>query len=393
MNDENEFVAAVIERSEQLDARRPDPGRAAARARLRSHGLPSGRKLETWKYTPITAFYRGALADAAVPSVSPIVLDGHEATGITVRRDGATPEVAARQSERLGCARHPLACVTAALADETVAIDVADHAAVALPIEVVTRFAGDTSRCVRLTVRLGRNARVVLLERQSASVESLQVVQVDVGPGASLHHHRIEEPSAAPCWSLVSVDVAEGAAYHGSLYAFAAAPRRCDLHVMLRGAGARADLVGASAASGTETFDLAAIVEHLGPRTTCRQRFHGVAGGRGTLTFNGRIEIHGSASDADAALTSRNLLLAPTARVNAKPELEINNRDVKCSHGATVGQLDPAQIFYLRSRGIDLEDARRLLLRAFVDVCLTPEAVAAGVEQLFAQALADGWPA
>ena len=79
-------------------------------------------------------------------------------------------------------------------------------------------------------------------------------------------------------------------------------------------------------------------------------------------------------------LTSRNLLLAPTARVNAKPELEIHTRNVACSHGATVGQLDPQQLFYLRSRGIDDLTARRLLTRAFLLRAITPRAQALGFE-------------
>jgi Fe-S cluster assembly protein SufD len=107
-------------------------------------------------------------------------------------------------------------------------------------------------------------------------------------------------------------------------------------------------------------------MEHFGRATQSRQKFHALAGGRSTVTFNGRIEIHPGADGSDAALQNRNLLLTPTARVNTKPELEIHTRDVRCSHGATVGRLDPNALFYLRSRGIDAATARLLLMQAFV---------------------------
>jgi Fe-S cluster assembly protein SufD len=383
MGNETEFAAAVVAGAERLDRERPDPVRRIALERLRITGLPSGRKLETWKYTPISAFYRNEIAGHGA-TASALVVDaqGDEADGVAVTRAPST-----QSDVEAACAqfpKHPLAAVTAALADEVVTIDVAPGAVVEIPIHVSTRVGPDTGRCSRLTVRIARGARVALRERHAANAAGFQWVHIEVGPEATLDHQRVEEPGQVPCWSLVTVDVDTNASYAGALYAFAAAPRRTDLNVQLRGDGARADLLGASAATGTESLDLAVVVEHRGARTFCRQRFHGIAGGRSTLTFNGRIEIHAAAHGADAALTSRNLLLTPTARVNAKPELEINNRDVRCSHGATVGQLDPAQIFYLRSRGIDLAGARALLLRAFVAQCLTPAALESGLDHAFA---------
>jgi Fe-S cluster assembly protein SufD len=106
------------------------------------------------------------------------------------------------------------------------------------------------------------------------------------------------------------------------------------------------------------------------------------------MTFNGRIHIHAGAQRSDARLTNKNLLADRKARINTKPELEIHANDVKCSHGATVGQLDPVQIFYLRSRGFDEAAARAMLLRAFLTSRLTEAAHDAGVETIFAELFA-----
>jgi Fe-S cluster assembly protein SufD len=108
----------------------------------------------------------------------------------------------------------------------------------------------------------------------------------------------------------------------------------------------------------------------MGQHGSSRQRIHGIASGKSRLTFNGRIHIHPGAQHTDARLTNRNLQLDSTAQVNTKPELEIYADDVQCAHGATVGQLDAEQLFYLRSRGISEATARAMLMQGFLADCL-----------------------
>jgi Fe-S cluster assembly protein SufD len=111
--------------------------------------------------------------------------------------------------------------------------------------------------------------------------------------------------------------------------------------------------------------DIHTQVEHCAPRTRTEQDFRGIATGRGRGAINGRIVMRPAARVADANQSIRNLLLSPLAEINARPQLEIHVDDVRCRHGATTGTLDPVQLFYLRSRGLDEATARNLLTFAF----------------------------
>jgi Fe-S cluster assembly protein SufD len=130
------------------------------------------------------------------------------------------------------------------------------------------------------------------------------------------------------------------------------------------------DLIGAYVVAGDTHLDQQFLVEHRAPDTTSRQTFHGIGAGKGTAVFNGRIHIHKDSPGSDARLTNKNLALHPEATINTKPELEIYTDDVKCAHGATVGQLAEDSIFYLQSRGVSQNDAKALLCQAFLKSCI-----------------------
>ena len=112
------------------------------------------------------------------------------------------------------------------------------------------------------------------------------------------------------------------------------------------------------------------LVEHASPHCASRQFYNGILGDRAHGVFHGRIIVHKDAQKTDAKQTNRNLLLSDTAQIDTKPQLEIYADDVKCTHGATIGQIEESALFYLRSRGIDEASARTLLLVAFASECL-----------------------
>ena len=165
--------------------------------------------------------------------------------------------------------------------------------------------------------------------------------------------------------------------------------RRCDIHVRLDGARANTNIDLACAVHRRDRLDHQVVIEHIGVDTVSRQLVHGIATGSSELTFNGRIHIHPGAQRSDARLTNKNLLLDKNARINTKPELEIYANDVKCSHGATVGQIDPVQMFYLRTRGLDEVAARAMLTRAFLAGRMTPWLLEAGVLDIYAELFAS----
>jgi Fe-S cluster assembly protein SufD len=122
--------------------------------------------------------------------------------------------------------------------------------------------------------------------------------------------------------------------------------------------------------SGNQHMDNYMLVEHASPHCSSRQFYNGILDGHSHGVFHGRIIVHKDAQKTDAKQTNRNLLLSDDAQIDTKPQLEIYADDVKCTHGATIGQVEENALFYLRSRGISEDSARKLLLLAFASECL-----------------------
>jgi Fe-S cluster assembly protein SufD len=118
-------------------------------------------------------------------------------------------------------------------------------------------------------------------------------------------------------------------------------------------------------ATDQQHVDTHTRIDHVRPHCTSRELYKGILDGKGRGVFNGKIVVHKDAHQTDALQTNKNLLLSPDASVDTKPQLEIFNNDVKCSHGSTIGRLDENSLFYLRTRGLEEADARRLLTYAF----------------------------
>lgn len=145
---------------------------------------------------------------------------------------------------------------------------------------------------------------------------------------------------------------------------------RNNVHPVLAGEGGECLINGLFIGNGHRHLDNYMLVEHAGPRCGSRQFYNGILDGHAHGVFHGRIIVHKNAQKTDAKQTNRNLLLSDNAQIDTKPQLEIYADDVKCTHGATIGQIEGDALFYLRSRGIDEVCARKLLLFAFASECL-----------------------
>ena len=166
---------------------------------------------------------------------------------------------------------------------------------------------------------------------------------------------------------------------------------RNNVHPVLAGEGGECLINGLFAGNGRQHLDNYMLVEHASPHCGSRQFYNGILDGQAHGVFHGRIIVHKDAQKTDAKQTNRNLLLSDTAQIDTKPQLEIYADDVKCTHGATIGQIEESALFYLRSRGIDETSARRLLLLAFASECLDrmkEGRARAHVEELIHQSLA-----
>jgi Fe-S cluster assembly protein SufD len=140
---------------------------------------------------------------------------------------------------------------------------------------------------------------------------------------------------------------------------------RHDINVTLDGEGGENTLNGLFMATDQQHLDNHTRIDHAKPHCTSRELYKGILDGKGRGVFNGKIVVHKDAQHTDAMQTNKNLLLSPDASIDTKPQLEIFNNDVKCSHGSTIGRLDENSLFYLRTRGLGEADARSLLTYAF----------------------------
>lgn len=380
------FLTAALDCSSALDRNAPAfaPWRRASRDTLARLGLPQG-KLETFKYTPVERFYRTELLAERMPSP----VDVTTVPGVTVAPISAGGPLDARVighlDRHIDHSRHPLARLNTSLAGVGYAIHATGNARASEPIRIEYGASFDRVAVTRLLVVVEEGADVTLIESDHEAGFANRVCELVIAPGARVLHVRLQDKAEQPSWTLTSVDVGEHVEYRHRVYSTGGNPRRNDLHVRLIGQRAQVDLKGVFSATDAAVLDNQITVEHAAQHGTSRHRFHGVAARRGELTFNGRIHIHPGAAGSDAELRTASLLTDATARINSKPELEIYNDDVKCAHGATVGQLDEGALFYLRSRGIAEGDARRLLLQAFIAQCIDAPAIEHAARALFAE--------
>ncbi len=197
------------------------------------------------------------------------------------------------------------------------------------------------------------------------------ITRIAAGPEASIVHYRIQEESREAEHSAAVIAHQErGSRYVSHSASLGGAVSRSGIDVVLDGEGAECVLDGLYLGDGTRRTETRTTVEHARPRGTSREFYNGILDGRGQGLFHGKVVVSRDARFSDARQSNRNLLISREAKADSRPELEIHNDDVKCSHGSTVGQVGEEEIFYLRSRGIDEGSAKILLVRAFASEIL-----------------------
>ncbi|MGD1976638.1 MAG: Fe-S cluster assembly protein SufD, partial [Gammaproteobacteria bacterium] len=195
------------------------------------------------------------------------------------------------------------------------------------------------------------------------------VTEIRGGAGSRVEHYRLqEEPAQAFHIGGLHARLQRDASLDSHNIQVGAALARLDIGVSLEEPGAELRLNGLYTVDGKRHVDNHTRVDHLAPETRSDELYRGIVDDRGRAVFNGKAVVHKDAQRIDAHQSNKNLLLSQQAEVDTKPELEIYADDVKCSHGATVGQLDKNALFYLLSRGIGEEVARKLLTYAFAEV-------------------------
>lgn len=224
----------------------------------------------------------------------------------------------------------------------------------------------------RFDVEAGAEVDVVDL-RESTAADALAAsrVRIAVGSGATVRWFRAVAGEGARA-DDVEVEISAGGRLEWANVAAAGRLTRTDARVFLRGKDASFLLNGLSVADGTAVADFRIGIEHGAPATTSQQEFRTLANRQGASLFHGRVVIPPGNPGVEAHQQAPSLLLGRGARVQSRPQLEIHTDEVACSHGATVGELDATALFYLRSRGLDAEAARRLLVEGFARAVLEP---------------------
>ncbi len=371
--------------------------REAALERLLRVGLPD-RRDENWKYLDWPEVMGREFAPAApggadappVPALALpgacriVIVDGRHSPALS---DRALPEGVS--VEELGAAldRDPalagrlrvpdedpddrFALLAEAFTDGGALVRIAAGAQVATTLHLLHLGTGATSHG-RLVVEVAPGARARVVEQflggGDAGGLSNLAMEIGVGAGASLEHARVHEQSASTVHVETLTITQDGdSRYRQQSFILGGRVVRSGARLALAGRGAETVVEGLFLVDGMRQADVYTVIDHLAPHTRTEETFRGVASGRGRGAFNGRIVVHEGAAKADSRQSSRNLILTPLAEINSRPQLEILTDDVKCSHGSTIGSLDPQQMFYLLSRGIDPETARGLLTFAFCE--------------------------
>ena len=226
------------------------------------------------------------------------------------------------------------------------------------------------SHHLRCVLNLGEHTQATFLERyvglDDAKHFTNSAVQIHLGAGGQLTHVRLQDESPqAYHLGRVLVQQAADSRYLSHNIQTGALWGRLDLATNLNAPGASAELDGLYTVSGRQHLDNHTHINHLAHHTVSRELYRGVLDGHGRAVFNGKVLVAKHAAKTDSSQANHNLLLSKGAEIDTKPELEIYADDVKCAHGATIGQLDEQQLFYLRSRGLDADAARALLVGAF----------------------------
>jgi Fe-S cluster assembly protein SufD len=273
--------------------------------------------------------------------------------------------------------RSPLSALNTALQSGGVFLEIAATQVESAAIHVLHWLDGGAPQAVNprvhVVVRAGASATLVehFVGASGSRGFSNSGTELVVERDARLRYVQVQEfPESAFHVSSLATHQATGSRVELASIALGGRLARVEIRSALSGERAELEVNGLYLGRGVQHQDHHTTIDHAAPRTTSRELFKGMLDGRAHGVFHGRVHVRPHAQKIDAAQTNRTLLLSDGAVIDSKPQLEIFADDVKCSHGASIGQLDPDQIFYLRARGLDLERARALLSFAFASELL-----------------------
>jgi Fe-S cluster assembly protein SufD len=397
----------------RIGARLPGAGllwlehlRSSALERFAHTGFPTTRD-EEWKYTSLAALERKAFSafpdhvagDAAIAArVTELALNdagrppghllvfhnglysaalstrGNLPTGVTLQSLAATLDHAPDALEPYLCDIHrqtPFGALNTALMSDGAYLRVQRGTVVEEPIHLLfLTTQAHAAIYPRNVIVAEQGAQATVIEHYAGidGTESFTnaVTQIFTADGAFIEHYKLQQ-EAPQAFHVAGIHAMQnrGSRFGSHSISLGAALARNDITTAFDAAGCEADFNGLYLAGGRQHVDHHTRIDHNQPHGTSREAYRGILDGAARAVFNGKVLVAAGAQKTSAQQENHNLLLSREAEVDTKPQLEIYADDVKCTHGATVGQLDETQLFYLRSRGIGETRARALLVHAF----------------------------
>jgi Fe-S cluster assembly protein SufD len=305
---------------------------------------------------------------------------------------GDQPSLEAHLARYAAFEDHAFVALNTAFMQDGAVIEVSKDVVLDRPIHLVYISTGDGQPTVthpRNLILVGRGSQVNIIEayvglRSEFPISNFQfpvssfeaegggvyftnsVTEVVVGEGAVVDYCKVQQESAQ-AFHVASLNFQQERSSSVTTHTIALGSvlDREDVTTVLRGEGAESLLHGLYVISGQQHVDNHTVIDHAKPHCSSRELYKGILDGSSSGVFNGKIIVRKDAQKTDSKQSNKNLLLSEDAVINTKPQLEIYADDVKCTHGATIGQIDQEAVFYLRSRGIGLEEARALLTQAF----------------------------
>lgn len=368
-----------------------------------SSGFPTSRH-ESWKYTRVAPIEKRNFETARANGVDVarrdveryflgdldceqlVFVDGHYVDSLS-RHAGSGPGIRVESLENalkttpellhahLGryaeTSSRPFSALNTAFMSDGAVVHADGGAAATTPVHLLflaTR--ADVVAHPRILVVAEPGSRLTIIESYAGLVDGCYfnnaLTEIAVMEQADVRHYKLQE-ECLDAYHVASLEVHQGRASRFASHSISFGGRltRNDINVLQDSDGAHSTLNGLFMVSGRQHVDFHTCIDHASPGGASEETYKGILDGHARGVFNGRVKVHPDAQKTDAHQSSKNLLLSRNAEIDTKPELEIYADDVKCSHGATVGQLDEQSLYYLRSRGIGEQQARGLLTYGF----------------------------
>jgi len=322
--------------------------REKAFAYFTENGFPTPRD-EEWKYTNVTSL---PIADYKLQITN-------------LQKENETSELL----KQFDFERNGFTALNMAFAD-VVLVTIPKEASVEKPIEFNFKADAETANFPHIIVVAEAGSKATIIEYYESEAKSFtnSAIQIFVEDNANLTHYRVQKESAESYHvGTTEIILKRGSLYNSTNINLGAKLSRHDVHLKFTAEGGECFVDGLYMLNGDQHADTHSTIDHAVPNCVSHQNYKGVLNDKSRGVFNGKVFVRENASGTDAQQSNKNLLLSNDARVDTKPQLEIYNDDVKCAHGATVGQLEDEELFYLLSRGLNESLARNLLTYGFAE--------------------------